>query len=171
MKALRAVEESSRAIQILRASAHEAYPCLQLQSGPHEKAFALLRLFAYGTISDWVANPEAFPPLRRTHILKLRHLTLLTLASNARTVEFAQLSSALHLDATTDNPRAGIAAGGNGATSSRALEDCIIDALYAGTLAAKLNQRQARLEVEAVLGRDVEGTEEVAVLEKQLAQW
>ncbi|CEH13352.1 COP9 signalosome, subunit CSN7 [Ceraceosorus bombacis] len=149
-----------------------ALPSIQeLQSGPHEKAFALLQLFAYGTISDWASSPDAFPKLRPSHISKLRHLTLLTLAFNARTVRYADLMSALLLDASSENPTGGSADGSSSAASTRALEDCIIEALYAGTLAAKLNQRQARLEVEAVLGRDIKGTEELADLERQLAQW
>jgi COP9 signalosome complex subunit 7 len=139
---------------------------LQLADGPHARAFALLRLFAYGELSDWIASPDSFPPLRPAHVAKLRHLTLLRLCSSARIVPYATLLEALHLDVQAPS-----GASTPVAQPVRALEDCIIDAVYAGILGARLDQRAARVEVQGCLGRDVGGPEEVLQLEQGLAEW
>lgn len=56
-------------------------------------------------------------------------------------------------------------------TVIRALEDVIIDAMYAGLMSGKLDQRKKKLYVDSVIGRDVEGDEEIAQMEQQLSEW
>lgn len=53
----------------------------------------------------------------------------------------------------------------------RQLEDIIIDAMYAGVLSGRLDQRMQRLEVDGVMGRDVRGNAEIGKLATALQDW
>jgi COP9 signalosome complex subunit 7 len=55
--------------------------------------------------------------------------------------------------------------------SVRALEDLIIDAIYAGVLRGKLDQAAAQLHVEYTLGRDIEPTHGAQALLNSLQEW
>ncbi|KAJ6487588.1 hypothetical protein C8R45DRAFT_1213667 [Mycena sanguinolenta] len=103
----------------------------------HSKSFALLELFAYRTYEDYMQNKEAFPPLNAAQTTKLKHLSIVSLASQRRILPYADLLRAL------DMPNV------------RELEDLIIDAIYLDVLRGRLDQKQAQLEVEYTMGRDL----------------
>ncbi|EPQ30166.1 uncharacterized protein PFL1_02282 [Pseudozyma flocculosa PF-1] len=117
--------------------------------------YRLLELFAYGTLPDYTASPSSFPELTAAQLLKLRQLTLVSLASGTRVLPYATLFASLNL-ATED---------------MRELEDLIIDSIYAGLVGGKLNQIRSRFEVDAVIGRDVRGPAEIDALLTQLQGW
>jgi len=53
----------------------------------------------------------------------------------------------------------------------RALEELIIDAMYAGILSGRLNQMEEKLEIMGVMGRDVKGGVEIEEIVEKLRQW
>lgn len=53
----------------------------------------------------------------------------------------------------------------------RRLEDIIIEAVYAGLVTGKLDQKKMRFHVDSVMGRDVAGEEELRAMEAQLREW
>ncbi|KAJ7080593.1 hypothetical protein B0H15DRAFT_913350 [Mycena belliarum] len=107
------------------------------KSDTHSKSLALLELFAYRTYEDYMQNKDAFPPLNAAQTIKLKHLSIVTLASERRILPYPDLLRAL------DTP------------TVRELEDLIIDAIYLDILRGKLDQKQAQLEVEYTMGRDL----------------
>lgn len=123
------------------------------KSQEHHQSYRLLELFAYGAIGDYAAASTSFPPLNQAQIAKLKHLTLVNLASLSRTLSYGELLSALDLN------------------SVRALEDLVIEAIYAGLIQGRLDQRLQRLEVEWTLGRDVKGSEEIETILRSLQEW
>ncbi|GAA5930749.1 hypothetical protein JCM3775_003856 [Rhodotorula graminis] len=109
----------------------------------HAQQHRLLELFAFGTWADYEANRDSYPALTPDQETKLRHLTVLTLASSQRSIPYALLLSRLSLpDVAT-------------------LEDLLIAAFYAGVLRGKLDAREQRLEVLSAQGRDVRRDEPV----------
>lgn len=139
----------------------------------HAPHYALINLFAYGTLSDWATSPSSFPALKAAHLTKLRHLTLATLASSARVVPYTTLLGALQMDVQPDGTRAASASApaAPNANTTREMEDLIIDAVYAGVLGARLDQRAQRMEVEGCIGRDVGTDKAIEAMEKQLGDW
>ncbi|BGP42325.1 hypothetical protein JCM10449v2_006330 [Rhodotorula kratochvilovae] len=103
----------------------------------HAAQYRLLELFAYGTWADYEAKRDSFPALTPEQETKLKHLTILTLASSQRVIPYATLLSLLALP---DVPT---------------LEDLLIGAFYAHVLHGKLDAKAQRLEVLSAQGRDV----------------
>lgn len=155
----------------------------QIAADPaYAQTVALLQLFQFGTLSRYLENVSSYPNLTAAHLSKLRQLTLATLASQSRILPYQELSKALRLDVHLDaegHVQSGIASssssdGGRAVLSAsaiRALEDVVIDAIYAGLLSGRLDQQKARFHVDWVIGRDVAGDEEIVTMEKQLAEW
>ncbi|KAJ7202135.1 hypothetical protein GGX14DRAFT_463933 [Mycena pura] len=106
-------------------------------SETHAKSFALLELFAYRAYEDYMQNKDAFPPLNAAQTTKLKHLSIVTLASRRRILPYVDLLRALDMPTV------------------RELEDLIIDAMYLDVLHGRLDQKQAQLEVEYTMGRDL----------------
>ncbi|GAA5901125.1 hypothetical protein JCM5296_006278 [Sporobolomyces johnsonii] len=106
-------------------------------SDQHAAHYRLLELFAYGTWADYTAKRESFPALKPEQETKLKHLTILSLASESRVIPYATLLSTLDLP------------------SIPALEDLLIEAIYANILTGRLDQKESRLQVVSSLGRDV----------------
>ncbi|GAA6005069.1 uncharacterized protein JCM10292_005551 [Rhodotorula paludigena] len=103
----------------------------------HAAQYRLLELFAYGTWADYDAKRGDYPPLSPEQETKLKHLTILSLATESRVIPYATLLSLLALP------------------SLPALEDLLISAFYANVLTGRLDQREQRLEVLSAQGRDV----------------
>lgn len=97
---------------------------------PHLK---LLELFAYGTYSDYAAAPTSFPELSKKMIVKLRMLSIVSLAHLSKKVPYADLLAEL------------------GVGNVRDLEDLIIDTIYAGLLDGRLNQAKEILNVRSAV--------------------
>ncbi|KIY52062.1 hypothetical protein FISHEDRAFT_56288 [Fistulina hepatica ATCC 64428] len=106
-------------------------------SEQHAKAFALLQLFAFRTYHDYLQHKDLYPTLNAAQVTKLKHLSIVSLATERRIIPYSELLSAL------DMPNV------------RELEDLIIDAIYLDLLRGKLDQNESQLEVEYIMGRDL----------------
>ncbi|XP_038850075.1 COP9 signalosome complex subunit 7b-like isoform X2 [Salvelinus namaycush] len=56
----------------------------ELETGPHAPVFQLLNLFAYGTYCDYKERAASLPELTPAQRNKLRHLSIISLASNLK---------------------------------------------------------------------------------------
>ncbi|PPQ73262.1 hypothetical protein CVT26_015220 [Gymnopilus dilepis] len=108
------------------------------KSEQHGKFLSLLQLFAYKTYQDYLQHKDSLPPLNQAQITKLKHLTIVSLATDRRILPYAELLKALDI------------------SNVRELEDLIIDAIYLDLLQGKLDQKEEQLEVSYTMGRDLE---------------
>jgi len=108
------------------------------KSEQHEKFLLLLQLFAYKTYQDYLQHKDTLPPLNQAQITKLKHLSIISLATDRRILPYADLLKALDI------------------SNVRELEDLIIDAIYLDLLQGKLDQKEEQLEVSYTMGRDLE---------------
>ncbi|KAK4744843.1 hypothetical protein SAY87_011155 [Trapa incisa] len=115
-------------------------PNIQELEGTENSLYAgLLRLFAYGTWSDYKSNADRLPQLSADQILKLKQLTVLTHAETNKVVlPYSQLMQELDV------------------TNIRELEDFLInECMYAGIVRGKLDQLRRCFEVQFAAGRDL----------------
>ncbi|XP_042650859.1 COP9 signalosome complex subunit 7b isoform X2 [Tyto alba] len=115
----------------------------ELAEGSHAAYFQLLNLFAYGTYPDYVANKDNLPELTVTQKNKLKHLTIVSLASRMKDLDMRNL---------------------------RELEDLIIEAVYTDIIQGKLDQRNQVLEVDFCIGRDIQ-KKDISNIVKTLQEW
>ncbi|PKS09874.1 hypothetical protein jhhlp_004497 [Lomentospora prolificans] len=108
-------------------------PSIQsLASSPDHASFlTLLQIFSYGTYADYRSTP-GLPQLSSAQILKLRQLSLLTLARDRRNLTYEKLATALDLP------------------SPRELENLVVTAVYAGLLDATLDPHRQVVQVNSV---------------------
>ncbi|KAI5843904.1 hypothetical protein DFP73DRAFT_573498 [Morchella snyderi] len=117
------------------------------------KYLDLLKIFAYGSYSDYKANAASLPTLNPAQLHKLRQLSLITLASQGPShLTYASLLHTLDL------------------ASTRALEDLVISSIYASLLSAKLDTQSALVEVSSTAGRDV-APAEIPAMMRTLQAW
>ncbi|GMI69698.1 CONSTITUTIVE PHOTOMORPHOGENIC 15, COP9 SIGNALOSOME SUBUNIT 7 [Hibiscus trionum] len=116
-----------------------AVPTLSEIEGTENSVYLeVLRLFAHGTWSDYKSNSGSLPQLHPGQVLKLKQLTVLTLAEANKVLPYDQLM--LELDVT----------------NVRELEDFIInECIYAGIVRGKLDQMRRCFEVQFAAGRDL----------------
>ena len=148
----RSVESSADAMELIRTATAEPgmLAFQELSELPAVKAleksedaacramFNLLLTFTYGTWSSYQKDQAQLPPISPAHQLKLRQLSVITLAEQKKVLPYALLMSEL------------------GLSDVRELEDFIINnCIYKGALVGKLDQKQRYLEVEYAVGRDV----------------
>ena len=146
------------------------YPQQLAASDQYMAEYRMLELFAYGDLAQYQSSPPGtFPTLTQSQLNKLRHLTLVSLASQSRVLPYSLLMQSLGLQGAADASR-GEPSSKMSASDIRALEDIIIDAIYTGILSARLDQRWQRVEVESVMGRDVRA-EAVGSLSSSLEEW
>ncbi|KAL5490798.1 hypothetical protein EMCRGX_G015982 [Ephydatia muelleri] len=126
-----------------------------LSSESNNGYVTLLEIFAYGTYSDYKAQATALPPLTGPQTTKLKHLTIVTLAAKCWSIPYSTLLRELDI----------------AASNVRELEDLIIEAIYAGIIQAKLDQRNAQLEVECFIGRDIKREKLDSMIEKLEHCW
>jgi COP9 signalosome complex subunit 7 len=112
----------------------------------------LLKLFAFGTYAEYKANSANLPQLDDAQALKLKQLTIVSLAADSKVIPYETLLAALDLSDT------------------RTLEDCIIEGMYAGLLAGKLDQKTKEFHVTETAGRDVKPGE-IADMISALKAW
>jgi len=108
---------------------------LQLAETEDKKVLELLKIFAYGTYSDFKAGQ--FPPLSAIQTKKLKQLTIVSLSSQSKVIPYSVLQQQLEI------------------AELRELEDLIIDAIYQGIIHGQLDQKKKQLEVEHSMGRDI----------------
>ena len=108
-----------------------------LISTPHEKYIKLLKLFSFGTLSDYRAESAQLPDLTERMLSKLKLLTLVSLASESKRLKYSTVMERLEID------------------NMRALEDTVIEVIYAGVIRGKLDQEQQIIEIIFSMGRDI----------------
>jgi len=96
----------------------------------------LLKIFAYGTLSDYKANPT-LPKLTEAQTIKLKKLSIVTSSNERKAIPYSDLLQQLDLE------------------NVRKLEDLVIDCLYQGLIKGKLDQKHKHLEVDYAIGRDL----------------
>ncbi|KAI1871988.1 uncharacterized protein JN550_004191 [Neoarthrinium moseri] len=101
------------------------------QSPEHAPYFTQLEIFSYGTYADYTAA-TSLPALNEQQTLKLRQLSLLTLAKDPHNLSYSSLQSAL------------------GLSDSRAVEELVISAIYADLISAQLDPRNQAVHVSSV---------------------
>ena len=91
------------------------YCFLQLSdNSEHSAYYRLVEVFAYGVYDNYLEAKPPLPQLTQPMLAKLRHLTIVTMASTNKSLELDNLETKL------------------GLSSRRELEDLIIEAIYAG---------------------------------------
>ncbi|CZR55190.1 related to ACOB protein [Phialocephala subalpina] len=101
------------------------------ESADHASHLTLLKIFSYGTYTDY-RNTSSLPALNEAQTLKLRQLSLLTLAKSQTDLSYTSLLGHLGLETT------------------RELEDLVISAIYAGLLNATLDPYHKLVAVSSV---------------------
>lgn len=91
----------------------------------------LLQIFSYGSYGTYNATPD-LPALNDTQTLKLRQLSLLSLASDRSSLSYDALQKAL------------------GLSSAREVEDLVVTAIYAGLLHATLDPARQAIQVASI---------------------
>ncbi|KAJ4889620.1 COP9 signalosome complex subunit 7 [Raphanus sativus] len=110
----------------------------QLEGTSNSVYLDVLRLFAHGTWADYKCNASRIPQLSPDQILKLKQLTLLTLAESNKVLPYDTLMVELDV------------------SNVRELEDFLInDCMYAGIIRGKLDQLKRCFEVPFAAGRDL----------------
>jgi len=113
----------------------------------------LLRLFAFGTWGDYKASMTLrAEALSEAQVTKLKKLTVVSLASQSKTLAYDVLMRELEM------------------RSVREVEDLLIECIYGGLLQGRLDQQAAQLEVFSCSARDVD-PKELASMSETLLQW
>ncbi|TFK96286.1 hypothetical protein BDV98DRAFT_536786, partial [Pterulicium gracile] len=111
---------------------------VELSKNPqHAPFYNLLELFAYRTYQDYLEHKDQLPPLNPAQIAKLKHLSIVSMASERRVIPYADLQTALSTPTIRD------------------LEDLIIDAIYLSLLTAHLDHSSHTLTIHSLSSRDV----------------
>ncbi|OCT78488.1 hypothetical protein XELAEV_18029586mg [Xenopus laevis] len=124
----------------------------ELGDGPHSGYLKLLNLFAYGTYPDYIASKDSLPELSAVQKNKLKHLTIVSLASRMKCIPYSVLLKDLEM------------------RNLRELEDLIIEAIYTDIIQGKLDQRNQVLEVDFCIGRDIP-KKDISSIVKTLQEW
>ncbi|KAI5647500.1 hypothetical protein M9H77_33505 [Catharanthus roseus] len=111
---------------------------LELQGTEHSVFLELLRMFAHGTWSEYKSVADRLPPMVPDQVLKLKQLTVLTLAESNKVLPYDVLMQELDV------------------TNVRELEDFLInECMYVGIVRGKLDQLRRCFEVQFAAGRDL----------------
>ncbi|KAI0843996.1 hypothetical protein F5Y00DRAFT_213638 [Daldinia vernicosa] len=102
------------------------------QSPEYAPYLSLLEIFSFGTFSGYTQLAGKLPQLNDAQTLKLRQLSLLTLARDPHNLSYATLQQSL------------------GLPDSRAVEYLVISAIYAGLIEAQLDPRHQTVHVSSV---------------------
>ncbi|GAB6022916.1 hypothetical protein CHUAL_007009 [Chamberlinius hualienensis] len=124
----------------------------ELAGGQYDNYLKLLNLFSYGTFSDYKENESELPPLTPNQVQKLKHLTIVSLATKIKCIPYTLLLKELDLK------------------NLRELEDLIIEGIYADIIHGKLDQKNNQLEVDYVIGRDI-SSQDVSSMMSVLQEW
>ncbi|XP_047321590.1 COP9 signalosome complex subunit 7-like isoform X2 [Impatiens glandulifera] len=126
---------------------------IQLQGTENSVYLDLLRLFAHGTWSDYKDNARHLPALGPDQILKLKQLTVLTLAESTKVLPYDVLMQELDV------------------SNVRELEDFLInECMYAGIVKGKLDQLRRCFEVQFAAGRDLRPAQ-LGIMIETLGNW
>ncbi|KAJ8603080.1 hypothetical protein CTAYLR_006681 [Chrysophaeum taylorii] len=129
-----------------------AMPNVQaLRETEHAPYLLLLELFAYGRYSQY-RSTEGLPELNPQQTLKLRQLSIVSIAREREVVPYALLHDELDV------------------ADVRNLEDVIIETIYAGLVSGKMDQKSKLFRVARAAARDV-AVEDVPAMAAKLKQW
>lgn len=123
-----------------------------LSTSSYESSYRLLRLFAYGTISDYMKESSRYPTLNEKQMMKLRILTLMSVSQGRSSLDYEELEKMLCVK------------------SRRDMEEIVLEGIYSGQVRMKMDQRKSRVDVMGAMGRDVKG-EEIKKLSDQLRRF
>jgi len=118
----------------------------------YEPYYKLLNVFAFGTYSDYLSNSEHLPQLTDPMKTKLRHLTIVSLATKRKYIPYELLLNELDMK------------------NLRQLEDLIIEVIYANVVSGKMDQMNNRLEIDHTIGRDIKH-EDLKTVTNVLNEW
>ncbi|KAJ3292564.1 hypothetical protein HK104_005197 [Borealophlyctis nickersoniae] len=118
----------------------------------HAPYYNLLELFAYGTYQEYKSHAAALPPLSDVQLKKLKHLSIVTMSGENRTLHYEILQGYLDI------------------SNVRELEDLLIDAIYQDVIKGKLDQKKKAVEVEYAMGRDLRPEQSEKIM-SMLAAW
>lgn len=124
----------------------------QIAGTSHAPALELLKVFAYGTWSEYKAREAELPPLTEAQVRKLKKLSAVAFAAQSKTLGYDLLMRELQL------------------ASVRELEDLLIDCIYTGLISGRLDQQAGHLDVFSAVGRDVH-PKELAGMAASLREW
>lgn len=125
----------------------------QLLEADQAATYKTLQLFAHGTWGNYQGAQDQYLSLSPAQQLKLRQLTLVSMAASSKTLTYSELTAQL------------------GISSVRELEDLIItECFYKGIITGKLDQQRRCLQVSEALGRDVQKEQLPGILQG-LQQW
>jgi len=125
-----------------------------LKGTQNEEWYNSLELFAYGTYADYKANASKYPKFEEKQLLKLKQLSVVTLAekSTSKVLNYNDVMNQLDI------------------ASVRELEDVIINCIYEGLIHGRLNQSKNQLEIDYVSGRDI-STPQISAMKGKLVAW
>ncbi|GFQ06535.1 cop9 signalosome complex subunit 7 [Phtheirospermum japonicum] len=111
---------------------------LELEGTENSIFLDLLTMFSHGTWSEYKSDASRLPQLVPDQVLKLKQLTVLTLAETNKVLPYDMLMQELDV------------------SNVRELEDFLInDCMYVGILRGKLDQLRRCFEVQFAAGRDL----------------
>ncbi|KAG7394025.1 COP9 signalosome complex subunit 7a [Phytophthora boehmeriae] len=123
-----------------------------LKDSEYSGHYELLRIFCFGTFSEYAAHKEELPELTPQQVGKLRKLTAVSLAHRYKNIPYNTLMQEL------------------GVSSVREVEDILIDTIYSGLLQGKLDQKSRCFVVKYAVGRDTHHADIDSMIEK-LVNW
>ncbi|XP_007652412.1 COP9 signalosome complex subunit 7b isoform X1 [Cricetulus griseus] len=139
----------------------------ELAEGANAAYLQLLNLFAYGTYPDYIANKESLPELSTAQQNKLKHLTIVSLASRMKCLPSGFCNC--HMTYPQCIPYS-VLLKDLEMRNLRELEDLIIEAVYTDIIQGKLDQRNQLLEVDFCIGRDIR-KKDINNIVKTLHEW
>jgi COP9 signalosome complex subunit 7 len=133
------------------------------------KHLQLLKLFAYGTYREYLTQKNELLELTPIQEKKLKHLTLVSLATKTKASKFCPKSTVKKILNLQCIPYSDLLLELD-IKNVRDLEDLIIEAIYADIIHGKLDQKDSQLEVDFAVGRDIR-IEEIGAIVDTLQQW
>lgn len=110
---------------------------LNEDNGEYQSYYNTLQLFTYGKYNDYINNKDKYLELNEIQVIKLKQLTIVSLAEKDRRISYSVLQNELDIN------------------DIRILEDLIIDTMYLGLIKGKLHQRNKILRIIDTIRRDV----------------
>lgn len=111
-----------------------------------------LNLFAYGTYEDYVKNKSTYPELNAEQLGKLRVLTVVSMASNAKSIRYSDMMRATGVKTVED------------------AEDLATESIRQGLVRGKHNPREGVFVVDFTEGRDI-SQEDLVAMEAKMGAW
>lgn len=126
---------------------------VELENTADGKAYVdILRLFAYGDYTEYKQSAGTLPALSEGAIHKLKQLSIVSAAAEAKLLAYDSLMSTLDIN------------------SVRELEDLIIDNIYQGLLKGKMEQKTRVLQVYEAVSRDVKPGQ-ISAMKAKITNW